>query len=217
MAAKRDNSLRRRPYCYVTWLTKLLAGENKCWYSTWFKVNHDYAKTPDDPDREAFFADWTARHDALVEAQAEQFKKMGYTLKMEEDAAFFAHGAVADVSGKPDLVAMRDNMAIVVDGKAGKRRKSDHWQVLIYMLLLPITWLQGYKIEGEVLYSDERVPVRALGAAERDAIVNAIKRVSAPEAPPAVPGTDCRYCDVAACTYRKVYEPPTDGDATRLF
>jgi len=202
----------------VTWLTKLIAGENKCWYAGWFKARHDYAKTPDDPDREAFFAEWTAKHDAMVNAQAERFKALGYAVKLEDDGAFYAHGAAADVSGKPDIVAMRDNVAVVVDGKAGRRRKSDHWQVLIYMLLLPLTWLQGYKIEGEVLYGDERVPVRPLGPAEREAIVNAIKRVSAPEAPPAVPSTsECRYCDVAACTYRKVWEAPTDGDATRLF
>lgn len=219
MAAKRDNKLRRRPFIWITWLTKLLAGENKCWWATWFRATHDYQKTPDDPGREAFFKEWTAKHDAIVNRHAATLRANGYTLKMEEDASFFAHGAVADVSGKPDIVAMKDGRAVVIDGKAGRKRKSDHWQVLLYELLLPLTWLKGHVIEGQVLYSDGPVEVRKLGQTERDEIVAAIKRVSNPEAPPhRTPSpNECRYCDVAACDQRWKEDPDKEGDASQLF
>lgn len=219
MAQVKDNSPRRRPYVYVTWITKLLGGENKCWWAAWFKVCHNYAKTPDDPDREAFFREWTAKHDAIVNSHAAKLKAAGYVVKLEKDAAFIANGASADVSGKPDLVAMKDGVAKVIDGKSGRRRQSDHWQVLIYLLLLPLTWLKGMKLEGEVLYSDGTANVRALGAEERETIIAAIKKVSDRANPPnAEPSqNECRYCDVAACSLRYKEEPTPTGDASRLF
>lgn len=218
MAQVKDNSPRRRPYVYVTWITKLLAGENKCWWAAWFKVNHNYEKTPDDKDREAFFREWTEKHDAIVNAHAEALKAQGFAVKLEKDAAFIAQGASADVSGKPDLVALKDGTAVVIDGKSGRRRQSDHWQVLIYLLLLPLSWLRGHKLHGQVLYSDGPVEVRPLGPVEREAIVNAIKRVSdrSVEPPREPSANECRYCDVAACLSRYKDETPT-GDASGLF
>jgi len=36
--------LRRSPYIWVTWLTKLMAGEAQCEWASWFKAHHKYDK-----------------------------------------------------------------------------------------------------------------------------------------------------------------------------
>jgi len=211
MADKR----RTRPYIWATWITKLIAGEDRCWYRAWYKAHHKYEKTPDDPDRAAFFADFTARHDAITTRRAEELRDANYVLKIEDQGAFTLSGKRADLAAKPDIVAIGDGEAIVTDAKAGKRRESDHWQVLIYIFGLGMTYLRGFQIRGEVSYQDDTVPVRALDDFTRDKIVAAINRVAEDIPPVASPSvSECRYCDVAACEFRKRDET---GDASRYF
>jgi len=208
---------RPRPYIWVSWITKLLAGENKCWYAAWYKAHHKYDKKPDDPDREDFFKEWTAKHDAITEKVAESYRESGWVVRVEDEASFKLVGRQADVAGKPDIVALKDGSVEgeVVDAKSGRRRASDHWQVLIYLFSLPLSWLPGVRLRGVVAYADGEEPVRPLGQKEKDAIVAAVKRVSDPTAPEPVPSAnECRHCDVLACTAR---QQTSDGDATRFF
>src|SRR2546426_12613973 len=54
---------REGPYIWVTWLSKLLAGEAHCEWALWFKAHHKYDKRLD----ESFdLASWAARHAELV-------------------------------------------------------------------------------------------------------------------------------------------------------
>jgi hypothetical protein len=209
-----------RPYIYATWLTKLIAGESKCWYASWYKANHKYEKRPDDPGREDFFAEWTKKHDAIVARRVEELRKQDYVVKVEEEGEFKLEGVTCDVAGKPDYVAMKDGVALVGDAKSGKKRESDHWQVLIYMFALPLSWLKGtkYVVDGEVKYTDQVQPVRPLNEANRKRITEAIKKLASPEAPEAAPSIgECKFCDVAKCTFRKESERKPDGDATSFF
>jgi hypothetical protein len=208
---------RPKPYIWASWLTKLLAGEDSCWWKSWYRAHYKYTKTPDDADRADFFREWTRKHDAIVQRRATELRGQGYVVRVEEDASFKLHGGAADVAGKPDLVALKDSAALVVDAKSGRRRSSDHWQVLLYLFALPVSWLSApeIKLRGEVAYADADEPVRALKVPERDAILNAIRRVSAPTPPPQVPSAhECARCDVAACAKR--HAVPT-GDASKWF
>jgi CRISPR/Cas system-associated exonuclease Cas4 (RecB family) len=206
---------RKRPYIWVSWLTKLLSGEDKCWWRAWYKAHYKYEKLADDADRADFFREWTAKHDAITQRRAAELKKDGWVTRCEEDAEFKLNGASADVAGKPDLVGLRDGEALVIDAKSGRRRASDHWQVLIYMFALPISWLKGVTIRGEVEYQDGTVLVRALDRPEREAIIQAIKTIGGPDEPARVPSTmECKYCDVAACPDRR---QASTGDASRFF
>jgi hypothetical protein len=212
---------RRRPYIWPSWLTKLLAGEDRCWWKVWYKTNHRYAKRPDDPERAEFFAQYNQLHDAITNERAFKLRAAGWEVKLEEEAEFKLNGKDADVQGKPDLVAMKGAEAIVSDSKSGKRRDSDHWQVLIYMFALPLSWLKkfvadGGVLRGEVVYKDGHVvPVRALGTLERERIVAAIRSVSGSRVPDASPSAqECRFCDLVRCPVR--YSAP-EGDATAYF
>ena len=210
-----EDPLRRKPYVWATWITKLLSGENKCWHAAWYKSRYKATKTPDDPDRADFFKEWTRKHDALIATADARYKKNGYVTKLEEQAEFKLVGKLADVAGKPDLVAMKDGRAVVVEGKAGRKRPADHWQVLIYLFGLPLSWTADLKLEGALEYADGEEIVRDLGKRERTAIIDAIRAVSLPDEPAHSPSpNECRYCDVAACQER--YIAP-EGDATRYF
>jgi hypothetical protein len=211
---------RPRGYIWVTWLTKLLAGEDKCWYRAWHKTNHKYEKTPDDPEREAFFKEWTAKHDKLVNRRAEALKEKGYVVRLEDEGAFKLVGQKADLAGKPDIVAIAGDHAIVIDGKSGKRRKSDHWQVWIYLFALPLSWMRGTKLElkGQIEYSDSTEDIKPLDTATRNAIVNAINKIASPDPPDASPSSkECQWCDIANCPYRVKDAAVPEGDATRFF
>jgi CRISPR/Cas system-associated exonuclease Cas4 (RecB family) len=227
--------LRKRPYVWPTWVTKLLAGEDRCWWKAWYKATHKYEKRPDeacdacragagDPCTDAencrvdFFRRFNERHDGIVNARAEKLREAGWDVRVEDQGAAKISGRSADVSVKPDLVAINPagTGALVVDAKSGKRRESDHWQVLMYMFALPLSWLgRDVPLAGSVEYPDGLVPVRALGDLERERIVATIQRVTATQAPDATPSPqECKFCDVLKCPVR--YSAP-EGDAREFF
>jgi len=209
------DTLRRKPYIWVSWITKLLAGEDRCWWKAWYKSHYQSTKTPEDPAREDFFREYNKKHDAITQRRARELTADGFTVQIEDENSFKLRGQNADLAGKPDLVALKDTISITLDSKSGKRRQSDHWQVLVYLFGLPMSWLKTTDNRGEVAYKDVSVLVRSLGPAEREAIVAAIKKVSDSDAPEAEPSPwECKYCDVARCPVRYVAH---EGDASRLF
>ena len=206
---------RRKPYCWASWITKLLAGEDRCWYKAWYKAHFQYAKTPDNQSRQDFFKEWTERHDAITAREAARLRGLGYVVRVEDDAEFKLTGESADVAAKPDLVGVLGDDAVVIDAKSGRHRDSDGWQVSVYQFGLGLAWLAGFRIRGAVAYQDENVSVPPLDEKRRDRIVEAIRAVAAETAPRPTPSNgECRYCDVAACEYRK---HDAAGDATRFF
>lgn len=207
---------RKRPYIWVSWLTKLLAEEDYCWYKAWFKAHFKYDRTPDDADREDFFAEYTRRHDELTSRANKRLQASGFVTRVEDASEFRLAGKSADLAGKPDLVGIKDTHAVVIDAKAGKKRDSDHWQVLIYIFGLGLSWLQGFSISGRIEYKDGPENVKQLGKREQDMIVEAINRVSGDiELPPTPSPGECRFCDVASCPAR--FRSAPSADATRYF
>jgi len=53
---------RPAPYVWVTWITKLLAGETHCTWSVWLRANYKTAPMPSDFDS----ASWKIGHTALL-------------------------------------------------------------------------------------------------------------------------------------------------------
>jgi hypothetical protein len=209
-------------YIWVTWLTKLLAGESTCEWSAWFRAHHtDYDKLPIDFD----LARWTVEHNELVNARREQLLDEGYQVTVEDENAFKRIGRTGIiVSGKPDILAVRDGDGVVEDCKTGRPRTSDQLQVLVYMLLLPIKnpRCEGVRLSGRVVYRTSAVDVPATGLddAFRSRFVDLVQRVGGESPLPKHPAwSECRWCDVgpADCLYR-VAEPPDSIEAeTDLF
>ena len=224
---------RARPYVYASWPTKAIAKEVRCAFQLWFKAHYAYKKTAnerckactegrvpcDDPEvcRADFFKKFNEKHDALVADRVERLQAEGWTVRTEDEAKFSMKGKLGDMTGKPDIVAMRGDEALVIDAKSGNPRESDHWQVLIYILALPRTWLRGFKtIRGQVEYTNGSVPVRPLGDKERARIGEVVRTAMEPTPPEPTPSLkDCRYCDIASCDAR--YDAEHTGDAGGLF
>ena len=142
---------KRLPYLYVSWLSKYLAGERQCLWALWFQSRYKFDKVASDFD----LAAWSSDHDALVAKRAEELKAAGYTVRVENENYWQLKGQTAMLAGKMDIVARKPGYAIVLDGKTGQQRKRDWWQVLIYMIALPMCWNSGnMRISGEVFYRD---------------------------------------------------------------
>jgi len=132
---------RNGSYIWVTWITGLLSGDRHCLWSAWYRAHFKgYERRPTSFD----LAAWTANHAEMVRARADALRADGYQVYVEDQNKFTLRGRAATLGGVPDLVAVRDTSsdgreALVVDCKSGRQRNSDFFQVLTYMLVLPLT------------------------------------------------------------------------------
>jgi len=97
--------LRESPYIWVTWLTKLLVGENSCEWAAWFHAQHEgwsYDKVPGTFDA----TEWQMKHTALLNETRGQLEAEGKTVFTEGQNAFTLRGRSAALGGKPDLITV---------------------------------------------------------------------------------------------------------------
>jgi hypothetical protein len=207
MAKARDE-----PYIWVTWLTKLLAGEAHCEWALWFRAHNTYAKSPGDFD----LAAWAALHGEMVRERADALRAQDYEVFLEEQNKFTLRGRAATVGGKPDIVAVKQHDALVIDCKTGAPRNSDSLQVLTYMRILPHVHraCKGKTLSGEVRYNDHAVSISPDKLTEdmTRLIRRVIERSAADEPSPKVPSFgECRFCDITSvdCPER-IDSAPTD-------
>ena len=115
--------LRTKQFIWVTWLAKVLAEETKCIYSIQQLTNYQFPKQPNNYD--------SSKHDEKVIQRAITLEKQGFTVYVEYQNLFKVNGKTYDVcvSGRPDIVAVKDDWVIVEDIKTGKRRNSHKMQV----------------------------------------------------------------------------------------
>ena len=208
---------RREPYIWPTWLTKILAGEQSCEWQTWFKAHFQgYEKAPRDGDLTA----WTARHTELLQKRAAELRKNGYEVLVEDQNKFTLKGKSCTIGGKPDIVAIKDDDYLVVDAKGGKARDSDHFQVLIYMMILPLTHPRciGKAVRGEIAYLDGPVEIDVLPGRQRQMILDTIERVASDTPAPLAPSfRECRWCDLTKTDCKSRIEHDTPTTKTAIF
>ena len=68
---------RESPYVWITWVNRLLAGEDYCEWSSWFKANYEgnsYKKEPSNFDT----AKWHMEHTELLLKTRRKFEDNGY-------------------------------------------------------------------------------------------------------------------------------------------
>ena len=132
MAQLRSNG----PYVWVTWLTKLLAGEHSCEWAAWFKSHHEswsWEKAPITFD----VAKWQVAHtEGVIDTRA-AWEREGYTVFTESQNSFALRGKTATLGGKPDLIARKGSQGVILDVKTGKPSPSHGVQVMLYMYAVP--------------------------------------------------------------------------------
>lgn len=185
-----------KPYIWVTWLSKLLGG-NRCVWSAWFKAHFKYEKFEEQASN---LVEWNRNHTRLMAQCRAQLEADGWTVSEEEENAFRMEGTAAVVAGKPDIVAVKPGRVLVVDGKTGRERDSDIWQVLLYLYAVPKSRpdLTG-TLEGEVHYPNGEISLTTdeLTLERMSEIVALVKAIAADEPPKKVPSrAECQRCNI---------------------
>jgi hypothetical protein len=147
------------PSVWVTWLAKLMVDELQCQWSAWFRSHYTYEKLPSNFDS----TKWSARHRGLVGQRVEGLKTEGSAVYVEGENWFEVTGQqhAIRVAGKPDIVTIRGDTAWVEDCKTGKPKNADLYQVLLYMLLVPlgVERCRGLRLDGRLVYPDHMIDV----------------------------------------------------------
>ena len=191
------------PYIYPTWLPKLLAGLDSCEWKIWFQVHHDgrsWDKLPNDFD----LTRYNLEHTELVRLCTEEYEQRGFTVSVERQNDFRLQLGGATITGRPDIVAWRDDEAVIVDAKAAKPNPSHEIQVMLYMSWLPLVnpKLQETNLSGEVYYGENAVidiPAASVNDRFREITAGLISRVTSKTPPRRAPSnSECRFCPITS-------------------
>ena len=106
------------PYTWVTWLAKILAGDSSCEWAAWFRARHDPNswQRVSKPSLDA----WHIRHAALLSQIQDEWRQRKFSLWLEGQNYFKLRGSCAVLAGKPDMIAVRDRIGVVVDAETGR-------------------------------------------------------------------------------------------------
>jgi hypothetical protein len=92
-----------------------MADEIQCHWSSWFRTHYRYEKLSTNFDS----AKWAVNHRALLNDRVHDLEAEGYTVYVEGENWFEVLGRsfAVKVSGKPDILAIREQQAFVEDCK----------------------------------------------------------------------------------------------------
>lgn len=199
-----------------------MTDEIQCPWSVWFRTYYKYEKLNRDFDS----AKWSASHRALLDHRISQLQTEGWAVYVERENWFEIVGRqyTVKVAGKPDILTIWDEQVWVEDCKTGKKKNSDLHQVLLYMLLLPLSHpgCRGLKLQGRLIYPDGAINISSdqVNEAFKAQFRETIALLSSTAPPRRVPGfQECRYCDIPVhCCPERVEEKPSEGpDEQDLF
>lgn len=188
---------RPEPYVWVSWITKLLAGESSCVWSAWLRAHYQTAKAPSTFD----MGTWQMDHSALLRKTAAEQEKEGYEVFTEGQNLFVLKGKLGTLSGKPDVVAIKHKAGLVVDTKTGSPKASDRIQVMLYMWALPKTnpAFADVTFDGMVVY---KTGYSVISAGEVDEVFvkrvgELMKEVCGDAEPHKAPSFgECQFCPI---------------------
>ena len=210
--------IRDSPYIWVTWLTKLLVGENSCEWAAWFRANHEgrsWNKVPSTFDN----AEWQLNHTNLLNRIRNEMEQEGKVVFTEAQNSFTLRGHTATLGGKPDLITIAGDRGTIVDAKNAQPSPSHHVQVLLYMYAIPraLQQYKGVNFDGRVVYPDheEYVPSTALDDTFVNNFSSLIKRLASSQAARRVPSKmECGFCNITAsdCPDRVEQTEDTGGE-----
>ncbi|MEE8472913.1 MAG: PD-(D/E)XK nuclease family protein [Dehalococcoidia bacterium] len=215
MATKRQS-----PYIWVTWLTKLLVGENSCEWGAWFRAQHErssWDRVPGTFDETG----WQLEHTTLATQVRTRFEETGKAIFTEGQNHFTLRGTTATLGGKPDLIATGEGSGTIIDVKTGKPSPSHHVQVMVYMYAVPraLRQYRGIDFQGKVIYRDHEVdiPGSALDAPFIDNLAQLIRRLGSSQPARKVPSSpECGFCDITEvdCPERAVQGRAEEGETS---
>lgn len=184
------------PSFWSTTLARVIVGEQPCYLSPWMDGRYDL---PDDPDGKARMAKWKSDHTTLLDAVVERYAEQGWTI--DKERFFRVKGQTAVLSGKADLIGQKlDHRPRIVDAKSGKPRDSDVAQVIVEIVMVPLSWKRPeMQFEGEVVYAgNPSVQITHQQAmALKPKLMATLRELGTMPRPTPRPSRDaCRFCKV---------------------
>lgn len=206
---------RDRNYAWVTWISRVMAGEKSCVWASWFRTHHQgYARVPSDFNE----AQWKMEHTRQLSDLVAERREAGDAVQVEAQNRFrYELPSGIALAGTPDLVATSgDGKITVYDVKTGQPRASDQVQVMIYMYCLPRCRpdYRDVRLEGCVVYKTHSVPIPATTVDERfeENLHHYLVILDAETPALRVPSEgECRFCEITAedCSERIETGPTT--------
>ena len=153
-------------------------------------------------------------HTALLKERITNREVGGLDVDVEAQNRFELRGKSATRAGRPDLVARRDDEAVIVDAKTGQENPSHLVQVMIYLYAVPKAFekYRNLKPRGQVTYQDHtvRIPAEAVDDQFVQNLGALICRLSADKPARRVPSPqECRFCDISAADCPERVDEPT--------
>jgi hypothetical protein len=189
-------------YVWITWLSKLMAGEVQCHWGAWFRTHYTGYRPP---PTDAQLASWTVDHNQRLIELINERKALGQVVYREDQNKFrVKRSSGLVIAGKPDLVTYDKDTEryTAYDVKTGSQRQSDIIQVMLYCYCLPYASpvYKGKTLDGYVVYKTDKVEVPSRMVDEaftKKAIyfLNIIESSSAPDKCPS--SIECKYCDIS--------------------
>ena len=210
------------PYIWVTWLTKLLVGENSCEWAAWFRAQHEgwsWSKIPGTFDQAA----WQLAHTAKLTESRLQWEEQGFTVFTEGQNHFTLRGASAALGGRPDLIAWKDGAGTIIDVKTGQPRPSHSVQVMLYMYAIPRAWASSEASISTANWSTQTMRSIFPASAVDDNFVGnmsqLIRRIASETPARRVPSRmECGFCDItSADCHERAADDSLDEGATEDF
>jgi CRISPR/Cas system-associated exonuclease Cas4 (RecB family) len=216
-------------YTWITWLTKLLAGEEHCFWKAWFKSHfQNYEKVDSDFDS----AQWAVDHAAVVHDRAEQLRKAGWTVSVENQNSFVLAGRRgAKLAGKPDIVALREGaqvhnseiLIVEIKGPDAKPRASHKIQALLYLYLYAYAHPEheNFTIYAQVEYANRpaiRLSRDDAGDAFRQQFRMMMQEISGDAEPAHTPSyNECSRCDLGLSVCRARISSVVEAIPVEIF
>ena len=192
------------PYIWVTWLSRLMAGEVACQWAPWFRTHYtEYDRAPSDFQ----LATWTAEHTQLLDELSKELSNLDKSVYKEDQNHFRVRrrSSRLTIAGKPDLIAVdREGHATVYDAKTGRPRQGDIIQVMLYMMCLPYAspLYKGKTLDGCVVYKTgarSDIPAEAIDEAFQNNASYFLNLLESPDPPKRAPShAECHYCDITS-------------------
>ena len=214
--------VRRERYLWLTWLSKLMAGETSCVWSPWYRVRiAGYKRTPSDFDADR----WSAMHGVHLAKLIAEREALGESVRRKSQNTFSLSVAPGlTLAGRPDLIAIApDGKITVYDVRTGLPRRTHVDQIMLAMLYLPKTQRYlGQAIHGCVVYtSGSRVylPASAMSQYFQEQAQEYIDVLNADSPPSRAPSPqECRLCDLTEedCPERAPWSPAESPLSTGL-
>lgn len=189
---------REEKFVWVTWLSRLMAGETSCHWAPWFKVRYEAERIP--PKSELI--SWKIDHNRQVNELRKSLLSERKKVLSENQVRFRYQISGLTFAGAPDLISLFEDELEIYDYKTGSPRDSDQVQVMIYMYCLPRakSEFQGKKITGFVVYPQQRIeiPQTIINSQFEENLLYFLSILAEDKEPQKSPSQEeCSFCDLS--------------------